>query len=116
MSSALVGCLIGALLSGSWSDRYGRKKMLIVASFLFVVSAFGTGVVDSFFWFNVYRIVGGFGIGIASNVSPVYIAEVSPAAVRGKFVSINQLTIVLGILLAQIVNWRIGDFFLTSSL
>ena len=115
MSSALVGCLIGALLSGSWSDRYGRKKMLIVASFLFVVSAFGTGVVDSFFWFNVYRIVGGFGIGIASNVSPVYIAEVSPAAVRGKFVSINQLTIVLGILLAQIVNWRIGDFFTAGS-
>ena len=58
MSSAWVGCLIGALLSGSWSDRYGRKKMLIVASFLFVVSAFGTGVVDSFFWFNVYRFVG----------------------------------------------------------
>lgn len=115
MSSALVGCLVGALLSGSWSDRYGRKKMLIVASALFVASAVGTGAIDSFFWFNVYRIVGGLGIGIASNVSPVYIAEVSPAAVRGKFVSINQLTIVLGILLAQLANWQIGDYFTSGS-
>ena len=115
MSSALVGCLVGALLSGSWSDRYGRKKMLIVASALFVASAVGTGAVDSFFWFNVYRIVGGLGIGIASNVSPVYIAEVSPAAVRGKFVSINQLTIVLGILLAQLANWQIGTYFTSGS-
>lgn len=61
MSSALIGCLVGALFSGAWSDRYGRKKMLIAASFLFVASAIGTGAVDSFFWFVVYRIVGGFG-------------------------------------------------------
>lgn len=111
MSSALIGCLAGALLSGSWSDRYGRKKMLIIASFLFVASAIGTGAVDSFTWFVIYRIIGGFGIGIASNVSPVYIAEVSPAAVRGKFVSLNQLTIVLGILMAQLANWQIGRYF-----
>ena len=111
MSSALIGCLAGALLSGAWSDRYGRKKMLIAASFLFVASAVGTGAVDSFFWFVVYRIIGGFGIGIASNVSPVYIAEVSPASVRGKFVSLNQLTIVLGILMAQLANWQIGEYF-----
>ena len=115
MSSALIGCLVGALLSGAWSDRYGRKKMLIAASFLFVASAVGTGAVDSFFWFVVYRIVGGFGIGIASNVSPVYIAEVSPASVRGKFVSLNQLTIVLGILMAQLANWQIGEYFTAGS-
>lgn len=115
MSSALVGCLVGALLSGTWSDRYGRKKMLIAASFLFVASAIGTGAVDSFFWFVMYRIVGGFGIGIASNVSPVYIAEVSPAPVRGRFVSINQLTIVLGILMAQLANWAIGEYFTAGS-
>ncbi len=115
MSSALIGCLAGALLSGAWSDRYGRKKMLISASFLFVVSAVGTGAVDSFVWFIMYRIVGGFGIGIASNVSPVYIAEIAPASVRGKFVSINQLTIVLGILMAQLANWQIGAFFTTGS-
>lgn len=108
MSSALIGCLAGALLSGAWSDRYGRKKMLIIASVLFVVSAYGTGVVDSFTGFILYRILGGFGIGMASNVSPIYIAEVSPAASRGRYVSINQLTVVLGILTAQIVNWLIG--------
>lgn len=115
MSSALVGCLFGALLSGVWSDRYGRKKMLIIASFLFAASAWGTGVVDDFDWFIFYRIVGGFGIGIASNVSPVYIAEVSPAAVRGKFVSLNQLTIVLGILMAQLANWLIGEHYTTGA-
>lgn len=115
MSSALIGCLVGAVLSGSWSDRYGRKKMLVIASFLFVVSAIGTGAVDSFFWFVLYRILGGFGIGIASNISPVYIAEVSPASVRGKFVSLNQLTIVLGILMAQLANWQIGDYFTTGN-
>lgn len=115
MSSVLVGCLVGALLSGSWSDRYGRRRMLIVSAWLFLISAIGTGMVDSFLWFIIYRIVGGLGIGIASNVSPVYIAEVSPAHVRGKFVSINQLTIVLGILLAQIANWLIGEHFTAGS-
>jgi len=75
MSSALVGCLSGALLSGAWSDRYGRKKLLIAAAALFVVSAYGTGAVDSFSWFVVFRIVGGFGIGIASNISPIYMPK-----------------------------------------
>lgn len=111
MSSALIGCLAGALLSGEWSDKYGRKKMLIIASFLFVLSAYGTGAVNNFTWFIFYRILGGFGIGIASNISPVYIAEVAPASVRGKFVSLNQLTIVLGILMAQLANWQIGEYF-----
>jgi SP family sugar porter-like MFS transporter len=112
MSSALVGCLVGALLAGLWSDAWGRKKMLIAASALFTISACGTGAVDSFALFIVYRILGGLGIGIASNVSPVYIAEVSPASVRGRFVSLNQLTIVLGILAAQLVNWQIGSYFM----
>lgn len=115
MSSALIGCLAGALMAGGWSDRYGRKKMLIVASTLFTVSAAGTGAVDSFSWFVIYRIVGGFGIGIASNISPIYIAEVSPASVRGKFVSLNQFTIVLGILSAQLVNWQIGNHYTQGS-
>lgn len=112
MSSALIGCLIGALLTGLWSDKYGRKQMLIIAAALFSISAFGTGVVDNFNWFVLYRILGGFGIGIASNISPIYIAEVSPASVRGRFASLNQLTIVLGILAAQVVNWLIGDYFM----
>ena len=114
MSSALIGCLVGALLSGRWSDRYGRKKMLIIAAFLFILSAVGTGATNSFNWFIFYRIVGGLGIGIASNVSPVYIAEVSPASIRGKLVSLNQLTIVLGILFAQLANWLIGESYTSS--
>ena len=112
MGSALIGCLVGALMAGMWSDRYGRKKMLITAAVLFTVSSYGTGMVDNYGWFIIFRIMGGFGIGIASNISPIYIAEVSPAQVRGRFVSLNQLTIVLGILSAQIVNWQIGDSYM----
>jgi SP family sugar porter-like MFS transporter len=114
MSCALAGCLTGALLAGAWSDRYGRKKMLIAAATLFVVSAFGCGAAGNFSWFVVFRIMGGFGIGIASNISPIYIAEVSPAQVRGRYVSLNQLAIVLGILAAQLANWLIGNQFPTE--
>lgn len=115
MSSALAGCLVGALLSGGWSDRYGRKKMLLTASFLFILSLVGTGMSSRFWLFILFRILGGLGIGIASNVSPVYIAEVSPASVRGRFVSLNQLTIVFGILLAQVANWQIGLHFTSGA-
>ncbi len=111
MSCALVGCLTGALLAGMWSDRYGRKKMLLLASVLFTVSAIGVGMADRISGFIIYRIVGGFGIGIASNISPIYIAEVAPAPIRGRFVSLNQLTIVLGILAAQVANWAIARYF-----
>ncbi|MDR1337001.1 MAG: sugar porter family MFS transporter [Tannerella sp.] len=114
VSSAVVGCLAGALMAGAWSDRYGRKKMLILASALFTVSAYGTGAVDGFAWFIFYRILGGLGIGIASNISPIYIAEVSPASVRGRFVSLNQLTIVLGILASQLANWFIARWFMPA--
>ena len=107
-SSALVGCLIGALISGMLTDRYGRRRLLILAGALFTVSAVGTGLAWDFVSFNVFRIIGGLGIGLASNLSPMYIAEISPAKMRGRFVSINQLTIVIGILAAQIVNWLIA--------
>lgn len=109
MSSALVGCLAGALLTGIFSDRYGRKKMLIFSAFLFIVASIGTGAANTFGIFVMYRIIGGFGIGIASNLSPMYIAEVSPSGVRGRMVSLNQLTIVLGILAAQIINWQVAQ-------
>lgn len=109
MSSALLGCLVGAIISGMLSDRYGRKKLLIFSAFLFTLSAIGTGAVNQYNLFIFYRIVGGIGIGLASNLSPMYIAEVAPAAVRGKFVSLNQLTIVIGILLAQLANWQIAE-------
>ena len=90
--------------------------MLIIASVLFTISAYGTGAVDNFSWFIFYRILGGLGIGVASNISPIYIAEVAPASSRGKLVSLNQLTIVLGILLAQIVNWLIGESYSVDNL
>ena len=109
MSSALVGCLAGAVLSGMLSDRIGRKRLLIAAGFLFTISAVSTALAATFSGFNVARWIGGVGIGLASNLSPMYIAEISPAKLRGRFVSINQLTIVIGILAAQIVNWLIAD-------
>ncbi|MCP4312788.1 MAG: sugar porter family MFS transporter [Bacteroidetes bacterium] len=109
MSSALIGCLAGAIISGVFSDRYGRKKLLIFSAFLFLLSAVSTGATSDFNQFILFRIVGGIGIGLASNLSPMYIAEISPASMRGKYVSLNQLTIVLGILLAQLVNWQIAQ-------
>lgn len=109
MSSALVGCLVGAVLMGVFCDRYGRKKMLLWCAFLFVLSAVGTGYADSVLFFVIYRVIGGFAIGIASGLSPMYIAEITPAAYRGRFVALNQLTIVVGILSAQIANWVIAD-------
>lgn len=108
MSCALVGCLVGAVISGGLSDRFGRKRLLILAALLFGTSSLGTGTANSFNGFVVWRIVGGVAIGLASNLSPMYIAEVSPAEARGKLVSLNQLTIVIGILLAQFVNWLIA--------
>lgn len=104
MTTALVGCLIGAMVAGALADRYGRKPLLISAAVLFTVSAVGTGLFDDFTLFNIARVIGGVGIGVASALSPMYIAEVSPAEIRGRMVSLNQMTIVLGILAAQLVN------------
>lgn len=109
MSSALVGCILGTVVCFSLSDRFGRKKLLIFSGFLFTFSAIGTALASDFTLFVIYRLLGGIGIGLASNLSPMYIAEITPAEVRGKFVSINQLTIVIGILLAQTVNWLIAE-------
>lgn len=108
MSCALAGCLAGSVISGWLSDNLGRKKLLIMSAGLFVAASLGTGSAGSFSIFVAFRILGGIGIGLASNLSPMYIAEVTPASVRGRFVSINQLTIVIGILAAQLINWRIA--------
>ena len=107
-SSALVGCFFGAMLCYFLTDRYGRKRLLIVAGFLFTVSAVGTALAQDFNSYNVYRIIGGLGIGIALNLSPMYIAEMSPPEMRGKLVSVNQLMIMIGILVAQVANWQIS--------
>lgn len=108
MSSALFGCIVGAVMSGMLTDRFGRKRLLILAGLMFTVSAVMTGLSWSFASYNAARIIGGLGIGLASNLSPMFIAEISPAKMRGKFVSINQLTIVIGVLAAQIVNMIIA--------
>ena len=104
MSTALIGCLIGAMLAGAAADKYGRKPLLMVSAVLFTASAIATGLFNDFFLFNIARLIGGIGIGVASALSPMYIAEVSPANIRGRMVSLNQMTIVLGILAAQVVN------------
>ena len=104
MTTALVGCLAGAMLAGAAADRYGRKPLLMVSAVLFTVSAIATGLFNDFTLFNIARFVGGVGIGVASALAPMYIAEVSPAQIRGRMVSLNQMTIVLGILAAQVVN------------
>lgn len=109
MSSALLGCLIGVVISGTLSDKYGRKYMMILAGVIFGLSAFGTGAATNINIFILFRIISGIGIGIASNISPMYLSEVSPPTVRGKFVAIYQLAVVLGILSAQIVNWLIAQ-------
>jgi len=104
MTTALVGCLAGAMVAGVAADKYGRKPLLMVAALLFTVSAIATGLFNDFTLFNIARFIGGVGIGVASALAPMYIAEVSPADIRGRMVSLNQMTIVLGILSAQIVN------------
>ena len=104
MTTALIGCLVGAMVAGAAADRYGRKPLLMVSAVLFTVSAIATGLFNDFTMFNIARFIGGMGIGVASALAPMYIAEVSPADIRGRMVSLNQMTIVLGILSAQIVN------------
>jgi SP family xylose:H+ symportor-like MFS transporter len=107
-SCALVGCLLGSLAAGTLADRYGRRRILLASAVLFAVSSVLTGWAWSFPAFIVWRILGGTAIGLSSNVSPLYIAEISPPAHRGRLVSLNQFAIVVGILLAQIVNWRLA--------
>ena len=109
MSCALIGCLFGAISSGPLSNRYGRKRLLTLAAVAFAISSLGTGLAFHFNGFIVWRIMGGYAIGLASGVSPMYIAEISPARLRGRLVSLNQVAIVFGILLAQLVNWLIAQ-------
>ncbi len=121
ISSALLGCFIGALVAGWLSTAIGRKGGLLVAAVLFLLGSVGSAVPELGFGaiggmgpgalpqFILYRILGGVGVGIASMLSPLYIAEISPSAIRGRLVSFNQLAIVLGILLVYFVNWFIAS-------
>ena len=104
---ALIGSIIGVLVAGMMSDFLGRKKTMLISAVLFSISAIGCAVCADFTQLVIYRMVGGFGIGIVSIVSPVYISEVSPAEVRGTMVSLYQLFITIGFLLAYLMNFII---------
>lgn len=110
-SCALIGCIAGAMFAGALSDRFGRKKILILSAVLFAVSSIGTALPQNLNWFVCFRILGGLGIGIASMISPMYITECAPAAIRGRLVSINQFGIVTGILLIYFVNAGIAGLY-----
>lgn len=108
LSSALLGCVIGVSFAGYISDRAGRKKTLVMSGILFLVSAVGTALPETLGVFILFRILGGIGVGTASMTSPMYIAEISPARIRGRMVSVYQLAIVTGILVVYFVNYFIA--------
>ncbi len=111
VSSALVGCLAGVMAAGRLSDQYGRKPVLMFAAFLFFLSALGCMLSGTFYWLIIYRIFGGVGVGMASVLSPLYISEFSPSNLRGRMVSVYQLAITLGILLAYFSNAWLNQLF-----
>ena len=107
--SLALGCIVGCLMAGNLADRFGRKPGLLVASLIFAVSSLGMATSSTLSMFILFRFAAGIGVGMASILSPLYIAEVSPAHVRGRNVGINQLTIVIGILVTNLVNYSIAD-------
>lgn len=107
-SSLLFGCIAGAAVAGWLSDRYGRRTALSFSALLFGLSSIGAAIPRTFVEFGVARLVGGVAIGVASMLAPLYIAEVAPARIRGRLVSFNQLAIVIGILMAYVVNWLLS--------
>lgn len=121
ISSALIGCIIGGMISGLLASKLGRKRTLMLAAVLFFLSALGSGYPEALFFkrgeptmgllymFNFYRIIGGIGVGLASAVVPMYIGEVAPADIRGRLVSINQFAIIFGMLVVYFVNWGIAQ-------
>jgi SP family arabinose:H+ symporter-like MFS transporter len=109
VSCALIGCILGAMVAGVLSDLFGRKKVLLFAAVLFLVSAIGSALPRTLTEFVIARMIGGMGVGIASLISPLYIAEISPAQMRGRLVSLNQLAIVSGMLIIYFINaWIAG--------
>ncbi len=107
--SLALGCIVGCLAAGSLADKYGRRPGLLLAAFIFAVSSLGMAFSDSLTSFICMRFAAGIGVGMASILSPLYIAEISPASVRGRNVAINQLTIVIGILITNLVNYYLAD-------
>ncbi len=109
VSNLMIACTVGAIISGLLTDRFGRKKILILAAILFVISAVMSAFPQTFVQLVVARFIGGIAVGVASVISPMYIAEISPAHIRGRLVALNQLAIVTGILMAGVSNWLLVD-------
>ena len=107
-SCALIGCMAGAMFAGALSDKWGRKKVLMISGIAFAVSSLGILIPGDLNWYIVFRFIGGIGIGIASMLAPMYISEIAPANIRGRLISIYQLGIVVGILLIYFVNATIA--------
>lgn len=108
VSLTLLGSAVGAILAGRLSDQLGRRAAMVIAAVLFTVSAIGSGFPFTVYDFIVWRVIGGAGVGMASAIAPAYIAEVSPAGIRGRLGSLQQMAIVLGIFAALLSNWAIG--------
>ncbi|MFD1787852.1 sugar porter family MFS transporter [Sphingomonas floccifaciens] len=108
VASALIGTVLGSLVAGAPADRFGRKSVMVSVAIAYVISSFGTGLAADWNLLIAFRFLGGIAIGAASVVTPIYIAEVSPARFRGRLVALNQLNIVLGILLAFLSNYVIA--------
>jgi len=120
ISSALIGCIIGGIISGILATKFGRKKTLLIAAVLFFLSAIGSAFPEFLFFergeptiglllmFNAYRIMGGIGVGLASATCPMYIGEIAPANIRGRLVSLNQFAIIFGMLVVYFVNYTIA--------
>jgi len=121
VSSVLIGCILGGVISGFCTNRFGRKNTLLIAAFIFFSSSVGAAFPEAFFFksgepsmgvlwmFNFYRIYGGIGVGLASAVCPMYIGEIAPANIRGRLVSCNQFAIIFGMLVVYFVNWGIAN-------
>jgi len=107
--SLALGCIVGCLIAGRLADRYGRKPGLMTAAIIFAISSIGVALAQTLTWFVAMRFAAGIGVGMASMLCPMYIAEISPAAVRGRNVAINQLTVVIGILVTNLVNYFLAD-------
>lgn len=108
-ASLALGCVIGCIVAGAAADKYGRRPGLMIAAFIFLVSSFAMAFSATRGLFISARFVAGIGVGMASMLSPLYIAEIAPAKIRGRMVAINQLTIVIGILITNIVNYSLRD-------
>ena len=108
VSAVLIGAVIGAIIGGAMTDRFGRRRLIIIAGIIFTISAIGTALAQTIPWLIAGRIVVGIAIGIASFISPMYIAELVPANVRGSLVAVNQLAVTIGIVVAYLVDYALS--------